>query len=153
TLVRAFKRLNPAERANLLSDAWAFAKWLSGVPQIGQRQMRHILRHLLFPDDFERISSARDKRTIIARISGTPEREMRTWPDDQVDRKLLELRQRFESEAGTTQIDFYRGDLKELWQGPSQVRTWLLTWNPERWQWQSLASDRQSTAAGNKVAD
>jgi 5-methylcytosine-specific restriction protein B len=38
TLVRAFKRLGPAERATLLSDAWAFAKWLAGVPQIGQRK-------------------------------------------------------------------------------------------------------------------
>lgn len=153
TLVRSFKRLSPTERATLLSDAWAFSKWVSDVPQVGKRQMRHILRHLLFPDEFERISSARDKRKIIARITGTPEREIRTWPDDQVDHKLLELRQRFESEAGSKSIDFYRGDLQDRWKGASQLRAWLLSWNPERWQWQSLATDRQSTAAGNTVTD
>jgi 5-methylcytosine-specific restriction protein B len=153
TLVRMFKRLGPTERASLLVDAWSFSKWIAGAPQVGHRQMRHILRHLLFPTEFERISSGREKRTIIARLTGTPEREIRSWPDDQVDRKLLELRQGEESQAGTTEIDFHRGDLKERWQGPPQVRTWLLSWNPERWRWQSLAVDRQSTAAGRTVTD
>jgi 5-methylcytosine-specific restriction protein B len=153
TLVRMFKQLGATERTALLSDAWGFSKWVGQVPQVGHRQMRHIVRHLLFPDEFERISSGREKRTIIARITGTPEREIRSWSDDQIDRKLLELRQGHESEAGTTQIDFYRGELKERWQGPSTVRLWLLSWNPERWQWQSLAADRESTAAGKTVTD
>jgi 5-methylcytosine-specific restriction protein B len=92
TIVRVFKKLNTAERASALSDAWAFAKWLDGVQKVGQRQMRHILLHLLFPDDFERISSGREKRAILAGLSDTPEREIRKWSDDQIDRKLLELR-------------------------------------------------------------
>jgi 5-methylcytosine-specific restriction enzyme B len=152
TLVRTFKRLSSDERAALLSDAWRFSKWLVGVPQIGNRQMRHILRYLLFPDSFERIASGRDKRAILAGFSGTPEREIRSWSDDEVDRKLLELRQRLEREVGT-EIDFYRGELKDRWQKKPEVRTWLLSWNPERWHWESLAAVRQSTATGNLVTD
>jgi 5-methylcytosine-specific restriction protein B len=152
TLVRTFKRLSLDERTALLSDAWRFSKWLVGVPQIGNRQMRHILRYLLFPDSFERIASRRDKNAILAGCSGVSEREIKSWSDDEVDRKLLELRQRLEHEAGT-EIDFYRGELKDRWQKKPEVRTWLLSWNPERWHWESLAAARQSTATGNLVTD
>jgi 5-methylcytosine-specific restriction protein B len=152
TLVRTFKRLSSDERAALLSDPWRFSKWLSGVPQIGHRQMRHILRYLLFPDSFERMASGREKRAVLAGFLGTPEREIKSWSDDEIDRKLLELRQQLEKKAGT-QIDFYEGELRNHWQRKSEVRTWLLSWNPERWHWESLAAARQLTATGNSVTD
>jgi 5-methylcytosine-specific restriction protein B len=82
----------------------------------------------------------------------TSNAEIKGWSDDEVDRKLLELRQRLESESGT-KIDFYRGELKDRWQKKPEVRTWLLSWNPERWHWESLAAARQSTATGNLVTD
>jgi hypothetical protein len=81
-------KLGPTECAAVLADAWALAKWVAGVPQAGKRQMRHILGHLPFSDEFERISSGREKRTIIARLTGTPEREIRAWPDDQMDPQI-----------------------------------------------------------------
>jgi 5-methylcytosine-specific restriction protein B len=93
TLAKVFKRLGNDERAAPLSDPWKFSRWLADAPQSGNRQMRHILRHLLFPEVFERIASGRDKRSILAGFTGSPEREIKGWSDERIDRTLLELRQ------------------------------------------------------------
>jgi 5-methylcytosine-specific restriction protein B len=153
TLAKVFKRLGSEERTALLSDPWKFSRWLADAPQSGNRQMRHILRHLLFPDVFERIASGRDKRSILVGFTGSPAREIKGWSDEKIDRALLELRQQLEREKGTTEIDFYRGELKDRWQKKPQIRTWLLSWNPERWQWSSLSADRRSSATGQSVTD
>jgi hypothetical protein len=85
--------------------------------------------------------SLRDGRS--ARFSPDSQAPQSVWSDDEIDRKLLELRQRLEKEAGT-QIDFYEGELRNRWQRKPEIRSWLLSWNPERWRWESLAAARQS---------
>ncbi|WP_258124304.1 hypothetical protein [Mesorhizobium onobrychidis] len=54
-------------------------KWLSNFPEARNRQLRHILPHLLFPDLFERISSEKDKWLILASNLDVPEKEIRKW--------------------------------------------------------------------------
>jgi 5-methylcytosine-specific restriction protein B len=76
TLARAFKHFGPSERQGILASAKRFSTWLDGVPQKGHRQFRHILRHLLFPDEFERISSANDKSSIVATFTGLSKNEV-----------------------------------------------------------------------------
>lgn len=146
--LRDFKRREAAEREEVLRDPWAFSGWLSGLPEARHRQLIHILPHLLFPDSFERISSEGDKRSILAGFGDTPEKEIRKWSTNEIDRALLDLRHRLEQEHGAD-IDFYQEEFAAQWK--TETRNWLLSWNPSRWAWDSLAADRAATISGERA--
>ena len=148
TQIRTFKRLTAEDREALLSDAWRFASWLDGFPESRSRQFRHVWLHLLFPDEFERISSSKDKRLIVAAFTDTRERDLRSWPDERIDHKLLDVRNRLESEHGAP-IDFYEPQVGAQWRETAQA--WLLSWNPAKWDWKSLKEDRDATARKQPV--
>jgi len=146
--MRDFKTRDASDREQIASDPWAFSGWLSGLPEARNRQLIHILPHLLFPDTFERISSEGDKRLILAGFSDTPEKEIRKWSTIEIDRALLDLRRRLEHEHGTD-IDFYQEEFESQWK--TQTKNWLLSWNPSRWNWDTLAADRAMTISGEKA--
>ena len=147
---RDFKRRKADERAGLLADPWAFSDWLNALPEARNRQLRHILTHLLFPDAFERISSEKDKRRILTTLRETPEKEVRRWSLIQIDRALLDLRNQLEQEQGAD-IDFYQEEFTREWR--TQTSNWLLSWNPTKWTWTSLSEDRTATLAGGKASN
>ena len=147
-LARSFKHANPAERATLLNEPWDFAAWMDRFPEGRTRQFRHILAYLLFPDDFERISTGKDKRAIASAFSSVSKQEVTKWDKLKVDRILLDVRHQLET-AGSAPIDFYEGEAAERWK--EAKRSWLLSWNPSNWRWDSLEVDRKSTAHGNKA--
>tara|TARA_R110001599_G_scaffold29407_1_gene100455 strand:- start:31846 stop:34128 length:2283 start_codon:yes stop_codon:yes gene_type:complete len=109
-----WKQLSHQEQVRVLSDGWLFAQWLEDQPGARQRQLTHILPHLLFPDTFERISSSGDKVKILSALyNGNP----RSWKNENqstVDRALLELRKQLEDESGGA-IDFYSDGIKPRW--------------------------------------
>lgn len=146
--MRDFKARDASDRELIASDPWGFSSWLSGLPDARHRQLIHILPHLLFPDTFERISSEGDKRRILAGFGDTPEKEIRKWTTVEIDRALMELRRRLEGELGTD-IDFYQEEFEAQWK--NQTKNWLLSWNPSRWDWDTLALDRATTISGEKV--
>lgn len=146
--LRDFTQREELERRSLLSDPWAFSSWLSSLPEARKRQLIHILPHLLFPDTFERISSEGDKRQILAGFGDTPEKEIRKWSTVDIDRSLLELRRRLEDEHGAD-IDFYQEEFEAQWK--NQTKNWLLSWNPSKWNWDTLATDRATTINGEKA--
>lgn len=130
SLVRDFKRLGTAEREALLQDPWNFKAWVAKDKRDGGEQMmRHILLHLLFPEDFERIASGPHKyrivdhlRGLIAETSGDDDIQ-RTGED--VDRALLAIRRRLEGLRDEKKIqidgpvDFYAGGLlTRVWDPP-----------------------------------
>lgn len=146
--MRDFKARDASDREQIASDPWAFSDWLSGLPEARNRQLIHILPHLLFPDTFERISSEGDKRLILAGFSDRPEKEIRKWSTIEIDRALLDLRRRLEQEHGAD-IDFYQEEFESQWK--TQTKHWLLSWNPSRWNWDTLAADRAMTISGEKA--
>ena len=146
--VRDLKRREAGDRKAILNDPWAFSGWLSGLPEARNRQLRHILPHLLFAESFERISSEGDKRLILAGFSNTPEKEIKKWSTTEIDRALLELRRRLEQEHGAD-IDFYQVEFEAQWK--TKTKNWLLSWNPSRWTWDDLAADRAATMVGEKA--
>jgi 5-methylcytosine-specific restriction protein B len=143
-----FKHRERAQRQNIMNDPWMFTEWLSTLPEAGNRQLRHILPHLLFPDSFERISSEKDKRLILSAFEGVAEKELRKWDLIKIDRALLDLRRRLEPEY-SREIDFYENEFVAIWQ--NSTKSWLLSWNPKNWDWTTLATDRASTSAGEAV--
>lgn len=112
--VRSFKRFDDDERRRRLSDGWEFASWLSELPGAANRQLRHILPHLLFPDEFERISSVRDKRAVLRHYSGETSRTVNGWNVLRLDRELRGLRDSFEGERGP-EFDFYQPEVAKEW--------------------------------------
>ncbi|WP_190275704.1 AAA family ATPase [Thalassobium sp. R2A62] len=115
----ALKLKSEDERIALLEDPWAFARWLDEQPDPGNRQFRHILLHLVFPDSFERISTSSDKLDILNAYDGTSMKDLRKLDPVNVDEALKSLRERLESEKGDT-IDFYQEDFVEDWKGTSE---------------------------------
>lgn len=148
--IRDYKKRPSEERDHIIADPWSFTEWLNGLPESRNRQLRHILPHLLFPGSFERISSEKDKRLILAAYSDKSEKEIRKWNVIAIDRALLDLRKQLEQEHGA-HIDFYQDEFIQEWR--AQARNWLLSWNPSMWPWASLDEDRAATQAGGKASD
>lgn len=146
--LRDFTQRDEGDRTVILDDPWEFSGWLSGLAGARKRQLTHILPHLLFPDTFERISSEGDKRQILAGFGDTPGKEIRKWSTVEIDRALLELRRRLEDEHGAD-IDFYQEEFEVQWK--NRTKNWLLSWNPSKWNWDTLAADRATTINGEKA--
>ncbi len=110
----ALKAMSASERDPILGDPWAFAQWIDGVPDEGYRQLRHILPHLMFPDEFERIASPGHVRKILSEFGGVDRQALRRMSKVEQDRELLAVRHNLERERGGP-IDFYQQDIKEKW--------------------------------------
>lgn len=113
------KKLSIDDRTELLSDPWALEDFVRKAPSQNQREMMHILLHLLHPDSFERIASGTHKREIADAFSQLLDGEV---PDDwSTDRKLLAIRTALEDDflvGGNIDgsIDFYHPPLQGVWQ-------------------------------------
>ncbi len=106
-IVTSFKALPIAEREATLSEGWEFSAWLKDVPREGNRQFRHIIRYLFFPDAFERIVVGKDKRRFINLFLGDELATLNGLDDISLDRKLLEARRKMEADFPETPFDFY----------------------------------------------
>ena len=147
-IAEAFKAESKEDRQSLLNDPWEFSKWLASVPREGQRQFPHILRWMLFPDTFEHMATSTDKRAILQHYEQIPLVRLKKMPDIEIDHKLLDLRHRLENEHGD-KIDFYESPWIDEWR--STPRVWLITWNPNNWEWKSFQDDRLRIASGDNV--
>lgn len=105
-----------------VSVGWEFAQWLDTVPGARDRQFRHMLLHLLFPESFERISSGTQKRHIVSVLShlvdSKKDRFLWDYPElVRLDRRLWHIRQALEEKYPGQLIDFYEPPVWELWRG------------------------------------
>lgn len=117
-VLKALLALSLAEREARLSDGFAFAEWLSIIPENASRQFRHMLMFMLFPDEFERIFSNNDRRIIIHAFRPQQKEELSAVG---MDRALLEIRREQEGKQNSKQIDFYVPPLSEIWQKREEV--------------------------------
>lgn len=141
------KHRNVNERAEILWDPWAFTDWFfSTLPDARNRQLGHILSHLLFPDFFERITSETHKCQVLSWFHKTPVTEVSKRNVTEIDRALLSLRGRIEREK-EMEIDFYEKNLASQW----LRNKWFITWNPSERSWNSMLEHRSVTAAGEQV--
>ena len=105
-------------RKDLLADPWKFADWIENTPQSSGRQMRHIILHLLFPESFERMSTATHKRQLVRALgstAGISANEIDKSDRVKLDRQILEIRQALAKEHGED-FDFYESDVRTEWQ-------------------------------------
>lgn len=118
-LMQSWRSLGEDEQDRLLRDPWTFAEWVDRTPGARNRQFRDILLHLLFPENFERISRTRHKKRILnAFESFLPESAEEPDAESELvvlDQKLLRIRNRLDDELDLESIDFYRSPLNEGW--------------------------------------
>ncbi|RVI50180.1 McrB family protein [Sinorhizobium meliloti] len=122
-LIRAmmsFKSLQSDKQMSLLNDSWTFATWLDEVPDEGRRQLKLILPHLLFPETFERFSSAGQVRQVVNAFGNLPRKTIRQMSKIELDRELARVREELEKSRGGP-IDFYQADIKTVWDPSEEV--------------------------------
>ena len=112
--VLRFKQLDAAQRDGLLGDPWLLGDFADEAP-MPIREMRHVLMHLLRPDDFERISSATHKREIVTAFADVLDQA----PGD-IDQSLLKIRNMLTNyvkpnDPVSKLIDFYHAPLRDVW--------------------------------------
>src|SRR5205814_2340616 len=84
----SFKALPISDQQKTASTAQEFAQWLQTIPDAGNRQFRHMLLYLLFPDYFERIFSGGDRRAIATAFSGKNASEINSVSPYELDKLL-----------------------------------------------------------------
>lgn len=115
-LTIAFKKLSPQQRDEIISNGWKFAEWLEqDIPESKNRQLRHMVLFLLFPDDFERIFSGSDRIDIVCAFTGKEKGQVKKLSGWKTDRHLLDIRKEEEKKHGTDELDFYNPPLKKKW--------------------------------------
>ncbi|WP_157591749.1 McrB family protein [Solirubrobacter soli] len=110
------KRLTVEDRGKTLDDPWrleAFAD--AGDPGL-RVQMRHVLLHLLRPDDFERVFSGEHKRQIVEAFADEVQAAGGQLREDR-DQRLFDIRHYLEAqrEPGSRPVDFYEGPYSQQW--------------------------------------
>ena len=114
------KRLPVPDRAELLADPWALRDFADATTY-SVREMRHILLHLLRPEEFERISSGTHKREISTAFAGL----LGEAPPEDLDERLLAIRRHLSelipgNVPGGQGLDFYHPPLHAVWESSAQ---------------------------------
>jgi MoxR-like ATPase len=116
--IRDWKGLSVAEQSRMVADPWLFAFWLDAIPTSTNRQFREVLLHLLFPDTFERIATARDKQKVVRAFrqkAGEPAEGIDYTNRIAVDREILRIRESVAPGYGVDRFDFYHLGPEEVW--------------------------------------
>lgn len=108
------KAMPGADRSRVFQDPWGFSDWVDAVPDDGNRQLKLMLPHLVFPDTFERIASVGAVAAILSRLGGVDGRRYRSMSKRERDEALLQIRRDKEA-AANGPIDFYWEPLKSEW--------------------------------------
>ena len=82
-----------------------------GKKETDNRQIRHMLFHLLLPDYFERVFSGSQKKAIIKNLSDLNPEKL-SWGE--IDNELQSIRNKKESEYGR-EIDFFEEPVRSEW--------------------------------------
>ncbi len=103
----------PEARREILADPWRTRDVADADPSDSIPGMRHVLLHLLHPDEFERISNGTHKQRIVEAYAGLV-------PDTQttdVDEELLAIRRRLTQllDKPNDELDFYSPPLDGTW--------------------------------------
>lgn len=106
---------SPEYRNKLFSDPWNWGEWLVSVQESNNRQFRHMISFLLFPDEYESSSSISDKRKILAIFTDADEKDLKKFELVVLDQKLFDLRNKLEQEYRTKDLSFYREPLASIW--------------------------------------
>ena len=116
----SFRQLTESKQTKLLGDGTEFAVWLENVPGSDERQLRHMLLYLLFPDDFDRVFGGSDRRKIVSAFSTLSAGEIRRLSALDLCKRLREIRREQEEKHQGVAIDFYQSPILDVWRSPAE---------------------------------
>ena len=104
-----------SRREGLLSEPWDFGLWLDGQNSLGERQFRHILLFLLFPEHYEPIASIQHKKKLVGALEQqAPAQVVSESKRLALDQRIYAIRRRLETEHAR-EVSFYESPFRELW--------------------------------------
>jgi len=112
-----WKKLSPDEQAKALGDPWQFESAIDATEGAETRQIRQMLLHLLFPDDFERIASSSHKGQVV---NAFKELIVDSTNNQDQDKLLLQIRRRLEGLLPDQELDLYESPLRAAWYDESE---------------------------------
>lgn len=133
-----WKGLAPQERARLLEDPWSFKNYLAQFSVRGARPQKQALLHLVFPDVFERIISYEAKLKIVEEF-----RNLTTTQTQDVDKRLLEIREALSEQMSGNFRDFYQADVLEKWRPDSSRWGQFVAWARRFHEWDGFDADER----------
>lgn len=116
TLALAWKSEPWTLRKRWMFHAWEFAEWVDRQPGSTNRQFRHMLLYLLFPDHFERVMTSSHKEQILRRLGprfGIEAVDVRNRTA--VDQALARLRPALEGHYQAEVTDYYEMPVRGDW--------------------------------------
>ena len=126
--VEQWKERESDEQRRLLANPWEFKDFikrldlrsalLQGYPHIPRTQ-REALLHLVFPDTFEAMVSADHKDSIAKAFA-----KFVIVPEEDVDRKLQQIRPALEGQHGSGDHFFYRPEIRSQWDDKYEPDLW-----------------------------
>lgn len=119
-LAQSMKSKSTADRKAIFEDYERFMEWIESVPRDGDRQFRHMLRYFAYPDRVERMSSNRDRISVLEGFKVASRAQLKGWTDRQLDDALLKLRGDCEAKYPGKALDFYAPPLEALWRSAKQ---------------------------------
>lgn len=123
-LVRDWKRLAPDEREFLSGDPWRFAEWVDHHPAGTNRQFRHMLLYLLYPETFERVMTGSHKAQILRRAGPVLgyHVDVDKLGRTELDMALAEMRPHLEARYPQPEdADYYEGPVRSEWMDPPRL--------------------------------
>ncbi|MCU7964233.1 AAA family ATPase [Shewanella sp. SW32] len=115
-LLAELLKLSFNERSTLLANHEAFSTWLELIPENSQRQFRHMILYLFYPDSQERIFGGGHRQSLLAKFANINTSTFKKMPAHAVDLQLLKIRKQFEQEYETQELDYYVEPLKSRWE-------------------------------------
>jgi MoxR-like ATPase len=122
-LVGDLKMRDSAERQKLFASYADFTDWIEKIPRDGDRQFRHILRYVAFPDRVERMSSNGERRDVLVGYGIASRKALKNWSDRQLDEALFDLRTKLQKQYPGQVLDFYEPPLRAKWRPEEESGT------------------------------
>ena len=114
--LQAFRAEQRQEQEALIKDGWKMAAWMDKVPDADNRQLRHMILFLLFPDNFERIFGRENKRKLIRAFTNKTRMQVIAMSALEANQEIQRIRREAEEKFPDETLDFYEPPLQEVWQ-------------------------------------
>ena len=140
-MMEGWARLSDSQRRARLANPWDFAKWLEEQNETGTRQLRHILLYLLFPDHFEPIVTADQKRSIVRSFSQEFEEDPAEFDYDNLialDQQIIVIRKTIGERGVAPDFSFYDPPHLKVWRPTGEIDRE----EPERWYQEKFGNAR-----------
>ena len=152
--MEVWTRLPASQREARLAVPWDLAEWLGEQDETGTRQLRHILLYLLFPDHFEPLATASQKRIIVrafAKEFGEDPAAFNYKDRIALDRQIIVIRERLQKKGAPPDFEFYDEPYRKVWQPDSGGDDGGLPSREESEQWYRRSSGRLGCGRSRRV--